>query len=69
MPRGALTYNEFMELAKENYNKGGDQFYECWDEAMFNSYVSQFGHVTKTKAKEMFRTAYAVRKDYEATIW
>ena len=58
-----LTYNEFMELAMQNYNKGGDEYVECMDEAYFNEYVSLFGRITKTRALKMFARCYAIQKD------
>ncbi len=58
----ALTYKELIELAEENYNRGGDAIVECWTEEMFNNYVEDFGPVTKAKALRMFKmyveTAY-----------
>ena len=50
-----LTYDELMALALENYSKGGDATYECWDQQTFDDYVQQFGPMTKTKALKMFR--------------
>ena len=35
----ALTYAELMALARENYNKGGDGYVECWDERTFAYFV------------------------------
>ena len=58
-----LTYTEFMELAMQNYNKGGDQYVECMDEAYFNEYVSLFGEISKTRALNMFKRNYAIQKD------
>lgn len=51
----ALTYEEFIALAKENYTKGGDDAVECWERYQFDEYVKMFGAVTKTKALRMFR--------------
>ena len=65
----ALTYEELMALAKEHYNDGGDQTYECWDERAFNVYVEMFGPITKKKALEMFRLDKAVYDDIAATAW
>ena len=61
-----LTYTEFMELAMQNYNKGGDQYVECMDEAYFNEYVSLFGGITKAKATSMFKRSYSIQKDRSA---
>ena len=57
-----LTYMEFQELGKKNYNKGGDVIVECWDEKDFADYVKEFGPVTKAKALRMI----AVYKDRES---
>lgn len=35
MKERALTYDQFMKLARENYDKGGDSYVECWDERTF----------------------------------
>lgn len=59
----ALTYEEFMDYAKQHYYKGGDDFYECWEKTEFNYYVENFGEITKRRALDMFRTAYSIQKD------
>ena len=73
MARGkALSYEELIAFAKENYTKGGDGIYECWDERTYNDYVSEFGNITQTKAREMFRLQYAHEKEMEGLskgIW
>lgn len=53
-----LSYQEFMELAKQNYSKGGMVFYECWEEYQFNDYVKLFGGITKAEAIKMFKRGY-----------
>ena len=58
-----LTYDELMKLALENYSKGGDGIYECWDEQTYNDYVKEFGPITKTKARQMFKDDKAVYDD------
>lgn len=63
MKNNNLTYSEFIEYAKQHYCKGGDSFFECWDEQTFNEYVKLFGEITKRKALQMFRTEYHVQKD------
>lgn len=55
MKRHELSYEELIELAKENYCNGGDAVYECWDEMVFNDYVQECGGLTKAEALEMFR--------------
>ena len=64
-----LTYDELMALAKEHYNEGGDQTYECCDEQWFDTYVGLFGPMTKADALISFRLDEAVRRDIEATAW
>lgn len=59
----AMTYEELMEYAKQHYNKGGDLTYECWDRQAFDEYVKEFGPITKSKALEMFRRDYDIRRD------
>lgn len=61
-----MTYAEFIELAKANYTKGGDSYYECWDEQTFSDYVKMFGPVTKKKAMEMFKDNAEIEAEYEA---
>ena len=54
MKNKELNYQEFMELARANYIKGGMVFYECWEEYQFNDYAAMFGPITEMKAKKMF---------------
>ncbi len=65
----ALTYEEFISLAKENYNKGGDVAVECWERREFDYYVKEFGPVTKTKALQMFRMWRSQEKEQEAMMF
>ena len=60
-----LTYDQFMEYAKEHYTTGGDAYYECWEEKEFNYYVENFGEITKKKALSMFRLEYALQTERE----
>lgn len=67
MARGkALTYEEFIALAKENYNRGGDVVVECWDQRQFDYYVKEFGSMTKTKALQTFRLYKADQRERAA---
>lgn len=59
----ALSYNEFMELALQHYNEGGDGYYECWDQKEFDNYVKQFGAITKSKALKMFGISDSITRD------
>lgn len=61
-----LTYQELMDLALKNYNKGGDSTYECLDEATFNESYSK---LTEASALEMFALNDSIRREYEATAW
>lgn len=70
MARGkALTYEEFIALAKENYTKGGDVAVECWERYQFDDYVKMFGAVTKTEALRMFRQWREEEKGQEAMMF
>lgn len=59
----AMTYEEFMEYSKKYYTRGGDSFYECWDERDFDEYVKNWGGITKSKALAMFRENLDVERD------
>lgn len=50
-----LTYEEFINLAQQNYSNGGDVVMECWGKKEFGEYEKMFGPVTKAKALKMFR--------------
>jgi hypothetical protein len=52
----ALTYEQFMALALEHYNEGGDCVYECWEEYQFDDYVYLFGPITEEQALKIFNT-------------
>lgn len=54
----SLTYAEFMELARKNYTKGGEVFFECWEEYQFDDYCNMFGAITEKKALQMFKMGY-----------
>ena len=58
-----LTYDEFMKLSLEYYEKGGDGYYECWDEKQFNEYVAEFGTITKRKALKMYKLSQSIEMD------
>ena len=64
-----MPYEEFIALAKENYNKGGDVAVECWEKYQFDEYVEMFGPVTKTKAMQMFRRWKDEEKEQQAMMF
>ena len=65
-----LTYKEFIELAEANYYNGGDQYVECWDEKIFDSYVDMFGPVTREKARNMFKLNHEINEEQKkANKW
>ena len=65
-----LTYNEFQQMAMDNYNNGGDTYVECWGQQEFDEYTKQFGPMTKTKAKQMFKMNASIEHEYEeAAKW
>jgi hypothetical protein len=51
----AMTFDELMDYAMRNYDKGGDGVVECWDKTTFDAYVRECGDMTKTKARQLFR--------------
>lgn len=62
----ALTYEEFIALGKENYTKGGDVVYECWERYEFEDYVKMFGAMTEEKAMSLFRLYKSQEDEAEA---
>ena len=58
-----LTYEEFMKLSLEYYEKGGDGYYECWDKKQFDEYVAEFGAITKRKALKMYKLSQSIEMD------
>lgn len=63
-----LSYEEMLELAKANYDKGGDVFCECCGEDDYRRYVELFGPMTKTKALAWFRDEYSIEKEQNALM-
>ncbi len=61
-----LTYEEFIALGKENYTKGGDVVYECWERYEFEEYVKMFGAMTEQKAMSLFRLYKSQEDEAEA---
>ena len=62
----ALTYEQFMALARANYNKGGDGYAECWDDRTFAYWVHEFGPITEASALEMFGMALDEEREERA---
>ena len=58
-----LTYDEFIALAKKNYKKGGDGYYECTSKKDWEREPEIFSKLTKTKALQMFAVAYDIDQD------
>ena len=42
-----ITYKQFLEIARD---LRAFDILECWDEAAFNGYCSEFGDMTREKA-------------------
>ena len=57
MKERALTYEEFIAMAKANYTKGGDGYVECWDDRTFTYFVKEFGPITRASALDAFAQA------------
>lgn len=55
----ALTYEQLMDLALKNYNKGGDSTYECWDEGDY----AEHGPMSKYEALRMFERDLDIAND------
>lgn len=55
----ALTYQEALDFAMENYSKGGDTFWECTSREEFEA----LGPVTKTDLLKVFNYNDAVYRD------
>ena len=64
-----MSYEELMKFALEHYRNGGDGVYECWDEKIYNEYVSEYGQITKEIALKMFQDHKAIFEEYQATAW
>lgn len=62
-----LTYKEAQAFAMAYYSKGGDAFYEAWEEYQFNDYVKEYGPMTVKAMKSMFRIQTEVQKDMEGS--
>lgn len=60
-----LTYEEFIQYARQHYCKGGSGYYECWGKQLHDYYVTQFGPITKRTALQMFKIDYEIQKDRE----
>ena len=58
-----LTFEEFMALAKQHYERGGDAYVECWDRKTFDEYVGNWGNITRRKALKMFDEEYDIQRD------
>lgn len=61
-----LTFDQFMALARENYNKGGDGYVECWDDRTFAYFVKEFGPITRASALDAFAQALDQEKEERA---
>ena len=54
----ALTFDQFMALARENYGKGGDGYVECWDDRTFAILLSTYLYrITRASALDAFAQA------------
>ena len=62
----ALTYEELMALAKANYDKGGDSYFDRWDERVFNYFVENFGPITEATALASFALAFEREQEERA---
>ena len=51
-----LSFGELMSVAKDNYVRGGDAVYECWDQDIYDDYVKMFGPVKRKTVGRLFST-------------
>ena len=51
---GLLSFGELMSLAKDNWSKGGDGIYECWDQRTFDDYIKEAGPISREDAFHLF---------------
>lgn len=58
-----MTYKEFMDFALENYENGGDAYYECWTEEVYKNFCETYGEMTKEKALESFKLYNLIEKE------
>ena len=56
-----LTKEEIKELALDNYEKGGDSVYECWDDRDIQEFIDTDG--TKKGLMDIFKKYYSVFRD------
>lgn len=49
-----LSLGELKSIAKDNYSKGGDVVYECWDQRFYDEYVAHFGPVKRSETDSLF---------------
>lgn len=61
-----LTYEEFISLGKENYDKGGDAIAECWDKTDFDNHVKEFGPITKADVMGMIRSTKSKEDEWNS---
>ena len=56
-----MQYKEFEAYALKHYEKGGDTFFECWDEKTFFGFYPE--GITKSEALELFRKERSYQKE------
>lgn len=66
--RKALSYEEFIALARKHYTRGGDVAVECWEKDQFDYYVKEFGPVTAARALVMFRQWKSQEEEQEVLL-
>ncbi len=64
----ALSYEEFIALARKHYTRGGDVAVECWEKDQFEEYVRMFGPVTEARALGMFKQWKSQEEEQEALL-
>ena len=64
-----LTIERVKELAKQNYNKGGDTIVECYEDYQIQELIDR-GVNTEEKLLAMFQEQYGIDEEYrQAAKW
>lgn len=58
-----LTIERARELALQNYNKGGDGLYECYENSQIQALIDS-GIDTETKLLDWFEEQYVIDSEY-----
>lgn len=64
-----ITVERIKELAKENYNKGGDTIVECYEDKQIEELI-KLGVDTEEKLLDWFKNQFEIDEEYrKAALW